>query len=284
MSTSVQTGQLPLRRRRISLAHVPLGLLTVFSLLPVVFLTVNSIKTNFELKSTPFALPTGLHFENFSHAWDVGQLSTAFVNSLFVSSSTVIGVCLFGGMAAYTLARLGNRLTSLIMTYFLLALSVPALLYIIPLFVIWHHLGLTDNLIGIIIIYWAIYMPFSVFLLRSYFLGLPTELDDAARVDGCSQVGIFRHVIVPLSWPAFASVAVIVGIMSWNEFFFAITFLHTPAISTVAVRYSAFTGQYSSDYASISAAGVMMMVPAMLLFLLLQRRFIEGMVAGGLKT
>jgi raffinose/stachyose/melibiose transport system permease protein len=158
------------------------------------------------------------------------------------------------------------------------------LLYIIPLFVIWRRLNLTDNLLGIIIIYCAIYMPFSIFLLRSYFLGLPTEIEDAARVDGCGELGVFRHVIVPLSWPAFASVAVIVGIWSWNEFLFAITFLHSPETSTVAVRYTAFTGQYSANYAQISAAGVIMMAPAMGLFLLLQRRFIQGLVAGGLKS
>jgi raffinose/stachyose/melibiose transport system permease protein len=289
MSTAVksvqsQTAIRTARRRRISLGHIPLTILAIFSLLPLVLLTVNSIKTNFELKSAPFAPPTALHFENFAHAWDVGKLNLAFGNSLLVSSTTVLGVCLLGGMAAYTLARYGNTLTHLVMTYFLLSLSVPALLYIIPLFAIWRRLNLTDNLLGIIIIYCAIYMPFSVFLLRSYFLGLPPEIEDAARVDGCDELGVFRHVIIPLSWPAFASVAVIVGIWSWNEFLFAITFLHTPEVSTVAVRYTAFTGQYSTDYASISAAGVMMMAPAMILFLLLQRRFIEGMVAGGLKA
>src|SRR5258708_5898399 len=285
MSTAVQTVQRQAKRsRRVSLGHIPLALLTVFCLLPLVLLTANSIKTNFELKTTPFAPPTALHFENFAGAWKVGQLYWAFGNSVLVSSTTVLGVCLLGGMAAYTLARHGNRVTGIVMTYFLVSLSVPTLLYIIPLFVIWRRLNLTNNLLGIIIIYWAIYMPFSIFLLRSYFLGLPAEIEDAARVDGCDELGVFRLVIVPLSWPAFASVAVIVGIQSWNEFLFAITFLHSPEVSTVAVRYTAFTGQYSTDYAGISAAGVMMMAPAMALFLLLQRRFIEGMVAGGLST
>jgi raffinose/stachyose/melibiose transport system permease protein len=136
----------------------------------------------------------------------------------------------------------------------------------------------------VIIIYCAIYLPFSIFLLRSYFLGLPSEIEDAARVDGCGEFGVFQHVIVPLSWPAFATVALIVGIWSWNEFLFAITFLHKPEVSTVPVRVMQFTGQYVTSYAYISAAGVTMILPAIALFLILQRRFIQGMIAGGLKV
>jgi raffinose/stachyose/melibiose transport system permease protein len=158
------------------------------------------------------------------------------------------------------------------------------LLYIIPLFVIWRRLGLTDNVLGVIIIYCAIYLPFSIFLLRSYFLGLPSEIEDAARVDGCGEFAVFQHVIVPLSWPAFATVALIVGIWSWNEFLFAITFLHKVEVSTVPVRVMQFTGQYVTSYAYISAAGVTMILPAIILFLVLQRRFIQGMIAGGLKV
>ncbi len=264
-------------------SHFLLISLTIFCLLPLILLFMNSVKTDHEIKTIPFGLPATPQWRNFVEAWQIAQFTLAFRNSLLISGSTIFIVCFLGGMAAYALSRYTMRGANVLLTYYLLALTVPALLYIIPLFVIWRRLHLTDNIVGIIIIYCAIYLPFSVFLLRSYFLGLPHELEDAARVDGCGEFAVFRHIIVPLSWPAVATVALMVGIWSWNEFLFAITFLHKPEASTVAVRYTAFTGQYVTNYAYIAAAGVTMILPAILLFLALQRRFIQGMVAGGLK-
>jgi raffinose/stachyose/melibiose transport system permease protein len=154
----------------------------------------------------------------------------------------------------------------------------------VPLFAIWYHLGLVDTLQGIILIYSAIYMPFGIFLLRSYFVGLPPELSDAALVDGCSDFGVFARIVMPLSWPAFGSVGLIIGVWTWNEFIFAVTFLHTDQSETVAVRFNSFVGQYVSNYAYMAAAGVIMILPAVLAFLSLQRRFIAGLTSGALKT
>ena len=163
-------------------------------------------------------------------------------------------------------------------------LTVPPLLYLVPLFYLWTRLHLINTLPGLILIYSALYLPFGIFLLRAYFINLPHEIEDAARIDGCSEWQTFVRVIVPLSWPAFTSVALIVAVWSWNEFIFAITFLPSQDMQTVAVRYATFTGQWVSNYAYISSAGVIMILPAVVLFLLLQRRFVEGMTAGGLKV
>lgn len=264
--------------------HVPLVLLAFTALFPLALLLANSVKSDAAIKANAFTLPDGLHWENFVNAWNEASYGPAFRNSIIVSGATVVLVCLLGGMCAYGLSRFQVRGLTVILIYLLLSFSLPALLYLVPLFILWHTLGLIDTLQGIILIYSAQYVPFAIMLLRSYFLGLPRELEDAARVDGASEFGVFRRIILPLSWPAFASIGLIVGIWSWNEFLFALTFLPTQDMQTVAVRYAAFSGQYTQDLAASTAAATIMILPAMVLFLLLQKRFIAGMTAGGVRA
>ncbi len=263
--------------------HVILVVLAFTALAPLVLLLVNSVKSDQAIKADAFTWPDGLHLENFTNAWHDADYGPAFVNSIIVTASTIIIVCLFGGMCAYGLARFKMPGMNMVLIYLFITFSLPGLLYLVPLFILWHNLHLLDTLQGIIIIYAAQQMPFSIMLLRTFFVGLPVELEDAARVDGCGELGVFRRVISPLAWPGFASVGLIVGIASWNEFIFAVTFLPSQAVQTVAVRYTSFSGTYDQDLAAATAAATIMILPAMILFLLLQRRFVEGMTAGGVR-
>jgi raffinose/stachyose/melibiose transport system permease protein len=273
----------PTRRRGNLLVHVPLILLTIFALFPVVLLVMNALKSDADIKGQPLAPPTVLHPENFVEAWKAAQYAQAFLNSAIVTASTVVGVCLLAGFAAYGLTRLRMPGAELVATYYLLAVTVPAQLYLVPLFFAWVRLGLADSLPGLVLIYLATQQPFSIFLLRAYFLGMPDEIEDAARVDGCSELQVFWHVVLPLSAPAFLTVAVIVGTHTWNEFLFATTMIHKPELLTAALKFVVFTGLTETNFALQSAAGVMVILPVMALFLSLQRTFVQGMISGGLK-
>jgi raffinose/stachyose/melibiose transport system permease protein len=266
------------------LVHLPLLALVLLALFPLGLLLVNTFKSDFDIKANAFTLPDHLHWENFANAWNEANYGPAFRNSIIVTGVTVALVCLLGGMCAYGLARFAVPGVNVVLVYLFVTFSLPGLLYLVPLFIVWHALHLVDTLQGIILIYTAQYSPFAIMLLRSYFLGLPRELEDAARVDGCTEFGVFRRVILPLAWPGFASVGLIVGIWSWNEFIFAITFLPSQEMQTVAVRYTAFSGQYTQDLAASTAAATIMILPAMVLFLLLQKRFVAGMTAGGVRA
>lgn len=271
------------RRSRLSLVHVPLILLLVVALGPVLLLAMNSLKTDIEIKRAPLSLPIALNPQNYPDAWNAANYGQAFSNSLIVSGVTIVGVCLLSGLAAYGLTRLRLPGQNAIATYYLLAVTIPAQLYLVPLFFAWVRLGLADSLAGLILIYLAIYQPFSIFLLRAYFMGMPEDIEDAARVDGCSELQTFRYVVIPLSAPAFLTVAVIVGTWTWNEFLFATTMLHRPDLLTVALKYVVFTGMFDVDFAQQSAAGMMVILPVIVLFLALQRTFVQGMISGGLK-
>jgi len=271
------------RRRDAWLVHLPLLALVVVALFPVALLVVNAFKTDVEIKSRPLALPSSWHPENFMGAWEAAGYTRAFSNSAVVTLTTVVGVCVLAGLAAYGLTRLHLPGSETVITYYLLAFTVPAQLYLVPLFFAWVRLGLADTLPGLVLIYLAIFQPFAVFLLRAYFMGLPRELEDAARVDGASELQVLWHIVLPLSMPAFLTVAVVVGTWTWNEFLFATTMLHKPEVLTAALKFVVFTGLFDVNFAHQSAAGLMVILPVVALFLALQRTFVQGMISGGLR-
>lgn len=273
------------RGRNISLApnYILLVLLVAFALGPLVVLGFNSVKDPASIGRNPLGPPTEFVWQNFAKAWDVGNFSTTTRNSLILVVGTVAGVLALGGMAAYSLARLRLPGGGLLMLYLLVGSSLPVQLFLVPLFFLWRQVGLVNNLFGLIIIYIAVYSPFAIFLLRSYLVGLPPDFEDAARVDGANEWQVFTVVILPLSWPAFLTVGLVVALGVWNEFLLATVFLTQQHLFTVVTSYYNFTSRFSRDWSLTSAAAVMMIAPILIVFLSLQRRFIAGLTQGGVK-
>lgn len=272
-------------RREMSLApnYIVLTLLLAFAMGPLLVLTFNSLKTQAEIGHNPLGPPQSFVWENFPKAWDVGNFSTTTRNSGILVAGTVVGVLVLGGMAAYSLAKLNLPGSGLVTLYLLIGTSLPLQLYLVPLFFTWQRLGLVNNLAGLIIIYVATNAPFAVFLLRSYMLQLPRDFEDAARVDGAGEWQIFTGIVVPLSWPGFLTVGLVVALSVWNEFLLATVFLTEQELFTVVTSYFNFATRFSRDWTMTSAAALMMILPVIVIFLALQRRFIEGLTQGGLK-
>ena len=164
-------------------------------------------------------------------------------------------------MAAYSLARLQLPGGGIVMLYLLVGSSLPVQLFLVPLFFLWRQLGLVNNLFGLIIIYIAVQSPFAIFLLRSYLVGLPPDFEDTARVDGANEWQVFTRVVLPLSWPAFLTVGLVVSLAVWNEFLMATVFLTQQELFTVVTSYYNFTSRFSRDWALTSATAVMMIAP-----------------------
>ncbi len=277
--------RLPGRGREVSLApnYVILSLLMVFALGPLLILAFNSLKDRAQIGRNPLGPPQAAVWENFPKAWDVGNFALTTRNSGILVVGTVAGVLLLGGMAAYSLAKLDLPGSGLVTLYLLIGSSLPIQLYLVPLFFLWQRLGLVNNLFGLVIIYVATNAPFAIFLLRSYMLQLPRDFEDAARVDGAGEWQIFRQVVVPLSWPGFLTVGLVVALSVWNEFLMATVFLTEQELFTVVTSYFNFATRFSRDWGLTSAAALMMILPVIVIFLALQRRFIEGLTQGGLK-
>ena len=257
--------------------------LAFFALTPLVVLGFNALKTSAELGRNPLGPPHSPDFSNFPKAWELGNFTVTMRNSAIIMVGTVIGVCIIAGMAAYALSRLDLPGSDGVLFYLFVGSAVPVQLFLVPLFFLWSRLQLTNTLIGIIIIYWAIYSPFATLLLRSYLVALPRDFEDAARIDGANELQVLTRVVLPLAWPGFLTVALVSGLAAWNEFFFAVTFIQDDNLKPIATSFLAFQNQFSRDWGLTSAAGLFMILPVIVLFLILQRRFIEGLASGGLK-
>jgi raffinose/stachyose/melibiose transport system permease protein len=166
----------------------------------------------------------------------------------------------------------------------LVASTIPVWLYLVPLFFTWKSLNLLNNRVGLILIYVALNAPFSIFLLRSYLIGLSPDFEDAARVDGANELQVLTRIVVPLTWPGFLTVGLVVGLSVWSEFQIALIFIQEPEKFPVTTSFFKFADRYSRDWSLTSAGAAMMIIPVLLLFLALQRRFIEGLSQGGVKA
>ena len=263
--------------------YVILVLLALFALGPLVIMIFNSLKSSAEIGRNPLGLPLSPVFENFPAAWTQGDFSTTMVNSTILTVGTVVGVCIIAGTSAYAMARLDLPGTDAVLLYLFVASAVPFQLFLVPLFFLWSTLHLTNSRFGLIVIYWAIFSPLATLLLRSYLVRLPRDFEDAARIDGANELQVMLRVVLPLSWPGLLTVALVSGVAAWNEFFFAITFIQDKNLKPVTTSFLAFQSTYSQNWGLTSAAAIYIILPIVVLFLILQRRFISGLTAGGLK-
>ena len=245
-----------------------------------------SLKTNPEFFSTsPWSLPEDPQFGNYADAWSGAQISSFFFNSLYVTVLSVGLSLLVSVMAAYVIARVEFPGRAFIRLVFLSGLMMPGFLVIVPLYFLLRDLGLLGSLNGLVLVYIATLVPFSVYLLSSFFLSLPKELEEAAYVDGASPTRTFFSVVLPQVMPAVASLAVLNTLSIWNEFFFALIFLTDPESQTIPIGVLglAVNAQYSANWVQLFAGLVITMIPMLVLFAVAQERIARGISIGGLK-
>lgn len=268
---------------RTPISYIVLGLLALFSGLPLLVLLSNSLKSTLELGQNPLGFPRNFDWSNFIDAWNQGNLGQGMLNSLTLVAATIIGVWICAGMAAYSMARLNLPFKAGFSTYFFLVISLPVQLFLVPLFFLWSKIGLINTLPGLIIIYIALNTPFATLLLRTFMIGIPKELDEAARIDGANEWQTATKVILPLARPGFLTVGLVVGLATYNELLFAVTFITDPTKMPIATGFLQFSQGHTQLFGLVNAAGVIMIVPVVILFLFMQRRFISGLATGGLK-
>ena len=271
------------RSREVISNYIILIIFALIAILPLAVLIFNSIKPQMEFGVNPLGPPSEIRFENFSEAWVKGEYAKVFFNSLKLVAGSVL-LCLAVSLAAgFSLAKLNPKGSAIIAVYLLVGISIPAQLYIVPLFLLWKEIHLLNTHIGLIIIYTALNAPFATFLIRSYMIRLPDELFEAARLDGANTFQLFFRVALPLSWPVILTAGLIISLAVWNEFLFALTFITDPNFKPMATILFSFQARFENNYALQSAAAIMMVAPIAILFMLFQRRFISGLTSGGLK-
>jgi raffinose/stachyose/melibiose transport system permease protein len=283
------TAAAPPRRRRVSkwrrsspVAYIVLTVLAAYAIGPMVIFVFDALKTQADLGNNPLGPPAHLEWHNFMDAWTQASMGAGLVNSVIIVTGTVVGVCVIAGCAAYAMARLDLPGRGAVMMYLIVSSALPIQLFLVPLFYLWTRLNLYDTLFGLIVIYWAVFSPFATLLLRSFLIALPRDYEQAARIDGAGEITVLLRIVLPLSWPGVLTVALVTGLSAYNEFLLAVTFIQTPDRLPVSLAMFSFQQGYTQNYALISAAGLIMLAPMVILFLALQRRFISGLVSSGL--
>jgi raffinose/stachyose/melibiose transport system permease protein len=274
-----------LRRRGENLLfnYIILTLLVLFAVGPIVMILFNSVKNRAEIGRNPLGVPHSVHWENYSEAWEIGQFGRTMRNSVILVAGTVTAELVLGGLAAYSLARKQPPGSNVVMFYMLIASTIPIWLYLVPLFFTWRTLNLLNTRLGLILIYVALNAPFSIFLLRSYLIGLPPDFEDAARVDGANELQVLTRIVIPITWSGFLTVGLVVGLGVWSEFQIALIFVQEPKLFPVTTSFFKFQERFGTNWSLTSAGAAMMIFPILILFLALQRRFIEGLAQGGIK-
>lgn len=270
-------------RTTLIVSYVVLGALVFVALFPIALLVLNSFKSAPEIVQNPLAPPSVLHWDNFTRAWSDARFGQTFLNSALLTGLTIVLTCATSSLTAYVLARRKIKAWKIVTFYLMATTTAPIQLYLFPLYFGFAKLGLVNNVFAVSLIYTALYSPFAVMLLRTYFLAVPRELEEAALVDGASHWQVFAKIMLPLALPGILTVALIIGLYSWNEFLIALTFLQKADRLTAVVSFTLLSGQYSSDWGEIMAAALIIVLPVVILFVLLQRRFIEGMAGGSVK-
>ena len=251
---------------------------------PLIILIFNSLKSRANLGADPVGYPKKLIFGNYASAVEQSNFLNSMTNSLVLAAFTVIPVLILGGLAAYSLSRIQPRGTGAVMAYMLGVSTLPLWLYIVPLFYYWKTLGLINSFLGLVILYTAFNSPFAIFLLRSFLLKVPKEVEEAAVIDGANRMQILLRIILPLTWTGFLTVGLLVAVGVWGEFQVALIFISDPEKFPVTTAFFAFQQQFGNDWTLTSAVAVLTILPVLALFLSFQRKFTEGLTQGSIKA
>ncbi|WGF87524.1 carbohydrate ABC transporter permease [Marinivivus vitaminiproducens] len=272
------------RRAEITLLYVSLAVMAIIWVLPFVSVVLSSLRSQGDLISRGvFAWPNAIRWDNFVRAWETGDFSIYFRNSLLLILIKVpLGVFL-AALAAYPLAKMTFRFSVAIFVFFLLGLAVPVQVTLQPLLVMMKQLGLANSVFALIPPYIAFGLPFQIFVLRGFFRLIPSELLEAARIDGASEFGVFWRIMLPLSLPALATVFILDTLATWNEFLIALVLVSAQESRTVPIGLLQFQGEFSSQYTLLMAGIVISILPVLTIFILLQRYFISGLTSGAIK-
>ena len=285
--------------------------------LPMIWVFSNSIRSSQEIYENSFGLPwlvTGSPYAdrpdvatpaeaavgNFQNAWTKSNFSTFFVNSVIVTGISLAGVLAFGAMAAYALARFEFRLNRPLYLFFISGMMIPAQLVLIPLFFqfgtisdgltaltrpLGYEVQLHNSLTGLITIYIALSLPFTILILTGFFKSLPGALRESAIMDGASEWTVFRQIMLPLARPGLVTAAIFNFLGIWNEYLFALVFVNSPEKKTLPLGLASVSiqAQYKTDFGLMFAGLVIIMLPTLLVYLLLQRQLTKGITVGALQ-
>jgi ABC-type glycerol-3-phosphate transport system permease component len=255
----------------------------IVTIYPIIWMIFGSLKTSSEFYTNIWGPPQTAAWSNYVEAWVTGGIGTYFINSILVTGLTLLVVLTATSMAAYAFARLQFPGSNMLFLFLLASMMIPHALTAIPIFGVVSQLKLANTHLSMILVYSAGAMAFGTFILRAYFMAIPRELEEAALIDGCSPIGAFFRVILPLARPALATLFIFTGLGTWNEYFIGSILIRSPELRTIPIGLVGFVDRYTTNYPQLFAALVIVTIPIIVLYILGQRQFQSGLTAGAVK-
>lgn len=262
---------------------VPMAVLALATIYPLVFTTNVAMKTRREYVLDRFSLAGSLSLDNIVKAWTSVGMSRYFLNSVIVVVCSVALLLLFGSMAGFALGRLKFRGSSALFLGVLAALFIPFQVIMVPLARVMADTGLVDTYPGLVLAYVAQFLPFTIFLLTSYYSTVPPEIIDAARIDGNTVYGVYWRIMLPIGAPALLSVGVLNALFCWNDVLISLLMMPSAEHRTLMVGVTSLRGQYSDDIPTFASGVLIAAVPVLIVYLFLQRQIADGVTAGATK-
>ena len=265
-------------------AQLAVVIVAAVFVLPLLIVVGYSFKTTRELYlGSPLSIPQSLNWGNYANALYRLNIGTSFLNTMFYTAVSVLVLAVFAGAASWAIARNRGKFFRFSYIYFIIGILIPYQALFLPIYIIGYSLRLTNTAYGIILMYVATGMSFGVFLMTSFMSTVPVELEEAARVDGCSLYRIFFSIVIPLLRPAMATLIIMESFLIWNDYLMASLYVSAGRLRTLTVAIQSLFSQQTNDYTSAMAAIVISVLPIATLFVALQRYFIKGMTVGALK-
>ena len=257
--------------------------LVIICLFPVFFTIISSFKNTQQIFSNPFSLPTSLRIDNYITAWNIGNMGRYFLNTLLLTAASLLLLIVTGSMAAFVIARFQFKFRSLLLLFFVSGMMIPMQSVIIPLAFTLGKLNLKNNYTVLILIFTAFQLPMTIFIYNGFIVGIPKELEESARVDGCSVFRIYWNIIMPLARPAIITSSIFNFINIWNNLLFPLVFVNDKSKQVISYGLLQFFSQWKSDYGGVMAAITLSILPCLILYIFLQEKVEAGMTAGAVK-
>jgi len=275
------------KSKKANLLNIPAGffllLIVLLSIGPFLWVFISSFKTNREILSFSFNFSNGIRWQNYANAFKIAPIRRYFRNSIFVTLMSIIFNLTFMSMAAYVLSRFEFKARNFIRTFFAMGLLIPGAALLIPLYLSIRAIGLYNNVWGLILVYTAFGTPISIFIMSSYFLTIPKEMEESAYIDGAGFFRTFSSIILPLARPAFATAGIMQFLLCWNEFQFALVLTTGHEARTLPVALYYFKSAFASDYGAMFAAIILVSLPSIIVYSLFQKQVVSGLAAGSVK-
>lgn len=263
--------------------YIIVFIVATISLYPIFLMFMSSFKSSMEIFKNPLSFPESFSLKTYENLLERVPFTDYFLNSVIVSIASVLIITVTCSLAAYYIARFKFRWNNLLFLLFLMGMMIPIKLGIVPLFILMNDLGMLNSLWSLIFMYTATGIPLSILILTGFFKTLPVELEEAARIDGATDLRILWNIVLPLMRPALGTVVIINFIQSWNDFFFPLIFITDETKKTIPAGMLSLFGEHSADWGALFAGLTLSSLPMLVLFFIASKQFMDGLTAGAVK-